>query len=217
MTASPSDPWAAAASQPDDPWSVPSPYSTPPGGRPPMPASPTSAPTGSQPTEPHPSVFPPTEPLTPTSAQPNSAAPGSAAPGSGLLGPGSLVPASVPPAQPGGPVIVQIAEIAVTSTTVYTPTGDIPLSGSQWQVNDYWFSQQRIPKWAIVMAIAGFCVLTVFSLLFLLVKETVMQGTVQVTVTNGTRQYVARIPVTDQTAVTAINQQVNYVRTLAAL
>jgi hypothetical protein len=100
---------------------------------------------------------------------------------------------------------------------VYTPTGDIPLSGSQWQVNDYWFSQQRIPKWAIVMAIAGFCVLTVFSLLFLLVKETVMQGTVQVTVTNGTRQYVARIPVTDQTAVTAINQQVNYVRTLAAL
>ena len=116
-----------------------------------------------------------------------------------------------------GPVIVQIAEIAVTSTTVHTPTGDIPLAGSQWQVNDYWFSQQRIPRWAIVAAIAGFCVLTVFSLLFLLVKETIMQGTVQVTVTNGTRQYVARIPVTDQTAVTAINQQVNYVRTLAAL
>jgi hypothetical protein len=36
-------------------------------------------------------------------------------------------------------------------------------------------------------------------------------------VTNGTHQYVARIPVRDQPAVTAINQQVNYVRTLAAL
>ncbi|MFD0517774.1 hypothetical protein [Paractinoplanes durhamensis] len=122
-----------------------------------------------------------------------------------------------PVAAAPGPVIVQIAEIAVTSTTVHTPAGDIPLAGSQWLVSDYWFSQQRIPRWAIVAAIVGFCVLTVFSLLFLLVKETVAQGTVQVTVTNGTRQYVARIPVTDQGAVTTINQQVNYVRTLAAL
>jgi hypothetical protein len=74
-----------------------------------------------------------------------------------------------------------------------------------------------LPPVAIIAAIVGFCVLTVFSLLFLLVKETVMRGTVQVTVTNGTRQYVARIPVSDQNAVTTINQQVNYVRSLAAL
>jgi hypothetical protein len=60
-------------------------------------------------------------------------------------------------------------------------------------------------------------VLTVLSLLFLLIKETVQRGTVQVTVTNGTRQYVARIPVTDQIQVTQIHQQVNYVRSLAAL
>ena len=130
--------------------------------------------------------------------------------------PGGLVPVPAVPPDPG-PVIVQIAEISVTSTTVLTPTGNLPLAGSHWQVNDYWFSQQRIPRWAIVVAIAGFCVLTVFSLLFLLVKETVTQGTVQVTVTNGPLQYVARIPVTDQAAVTAINQQINYVRTLAAL
>lgn len=134
--------------------------------------------------------------------------------------PPAATPSAPPVAGPAadvGPVIVQIAEIGVTSTMVHTPTGDIPLAGSQWQVNDYWFTTQRIPKWAIIAAIAGFCVLTVFSLLFLLVKESVVQGTVQVTVTNGTRQYVARIPVRDQTAVTAINQQVNYVRTLAAL
>jgi hypothetical protein len=120
------------------------------------------------------------------------------------------------PADPG-PVIVQIAEIGVTSTVVHTPTGDLPLAGSQWQVNDYWFTSQRIPRWAVIAAVVGFCVLTFFSLLFLLVKESVAQGTVQVTVTNGARQYVARIPVADQAAVTAINQQVNYVRTLAAL
>src|SRR3954462_1721728 len=134
--------------------------------------------------------------------------------------PWSVPPADPPPTAPlvdPGPVIVQIGEIAVTSTVVHTPTGDIPLAGSQWQVNDYWFSRQRIPRWAIVAAVAGFCVLTVLSLLFLLVKESVAEGTVQVTVTNGTRQYVARIPVSDQNAVTAINQQVNYVRTLAAL
>ena len=148
--------------------------------------------------------------------------PGSAVGGAASNDPWNVpAPGSVPPApasEPGGgPVVVQIAEIAVTSTTVRTPAGDIPLAGSQWQVNDYWVSQQRIPRWAIVAAIVGFCVLTVFSLLFLLIKESVMQGTVQVTVTNGTRQYVARIAVRDQAAVTTINQQVNYVRMLAAL
>ena len=131
------------------------------------------------------------------------------------------VPPPQPVASPGpvtpGPVIVQIGDLGVTSTVVHTPAGDIPLAGSTWQVSDYWHNEQKIPTWAIVAAIVGFCVLTVFSLLFLLVKETVPRGTVQVTVTNGSRQYVARVPVTDQSQVTYINQQVNYVRSLAAL
>jgi hypothetical protein len=134
-------------------------------------------------------------------------------------------PWSVPPPAPDpptylsapGPVIVQVGEIGVTSTVVHTPAGEIPLAGSTWQVNDYWHSEQKIPTWAIVCAIAGFCVLTVFSLLFLLIKETIPRGTVQVTVTNGTRQYVARLPVTDQSQVGYVHQQVNYVRSLAAL
>jgi hypothetical protein len=116
-----------------------------------------------------------------------------------------------------GPVIVQVGDIAVTSTVVHTPAGDIPLAGSQWQVSDYWHNEQKIPRWAIIAAIAGFCVLTVFSLLFLLAKETVPRGTVQVTVTNGTRQYVSRIPVTDPAQVNHVHQQVNYIRSLAAL
>jgi len=128
-------------------------------------------------------------------------------------------PPDMPPSDPvaPGPVIVQVGEIGVTSSVVHTPAGDIPLAGSNWQVSDYWHSEQKIPTWAIVCAIVGFCVLTVFSLLFLLVKETVPRGTVQVTVTNGTRQYVSRIPVTNQAQVAYINQQVNYVRSLAAL
>ena len=113
-------------------------------------------------------------------------------------------------------MIAQIGEISVTSSTVHTPAGDMPLAGSQWHVADYWQTEQKIPTWAIVVAIVGFCILTVFSLLFLLIKETVHKGTVQVTVTNGSRQYVARIPVTNQMQVHQINQQVNYVRSLAS-
>ncbi|WP_232234579.1 hypothetical protein [Actinoplanes sp. N902-109] len=116
-----------------------------------------------------------------------------------------------------GPVILQVGDMGVTSTVVHTPAGDIPLAGSTWMIQDYWHHETKIPTWAILASIFGFCVLTVFSLLFLLVKVTVPRGTVQVTVTNGTRQYVSRIPVTDQAHVTAINQQVNYVRSLAAL
>ncbi|GGQ78215.1 hypothetical protein GCM10010166_55420 [Couchioplanes caeruleus subsp. azureus] len=126
------------------------------------------------------------------------------------------MPASDAWAAPG-PVIVQIGDMGVTSTVVHTPAGDIPLAGSTWTVSDYWHHETKIPTWAIVASIVGFCVLTVFSLLFLLVKVTIPRGTVQVSLTNGTRQYVARIPVTDQAQVTFVHQQVNYVRSLAAL
>jgi hypothetical protein len=121
------------------------------------------------------------------------------------------------PAPPGGPVIVQIGELAITSSTVYTPAGEIPLRGSNWQVTDQWFAEQRIPTWAAIMAIVGFCILTVFSLFFLLVKETVYRGTVQIVVSNGPQQYVCRVPVTDQSQVYHLHQQVNYVRSLATL
>lgn len=140
-----------------------------------------------------------------------------------LAGPAPAYPVGSPPVSgppfgpPPGPVVAQIAEIAVTSSTVHTPAGDIPLTGSTWQVSDYWQSEQKTPRWAVVLAVVGFCVLAVFSLLFLLVKQTIHRGTVQVTVTNGPRQYVARIPVGTQAQVQHIHQQVNYVRSLAAL
>jgi hypothetical protein len=130
--------------------------------------------------------------------------------------PSHLAPTSGPGPDPGA-VVAQIGELQVTSTVVRTPAGDIPLQGSTWHVIDYWHNETKIPTWAIVCAVAGFCVLTVFSLLFLLAKETIPRGTVQVTVTNGSRQYVARIPVTAQPQVAYVHQQVNYVRSLAAI
>jgi hypothetical protein len=117
---------------------------------------------------------------------------------------------------PGAPeqVLVQIGEIAVTNTTVYTPSGPIPLRGSQWAVQDQWLSEQKTPTWAIVLAIVGVFVVCLFSLLLLLVKETRFHGTVNVTVTNGNQQYAARIPVYHQQQVHHIYNQVNYVRSL---
>ncbi|MDG4829093.1 hypothetical protein O7627_07215 [Solwaraspora sp. WMMD1047] len=152
---------------------------------------------------------PPPDPAPPRPPAPRSAPTSPTAPYPGH--PGGLTP-------PGGPepVVARIGEISVTATTVRTPAGEIPLAGSTWQVADYWQSEQKTPTWAIVAAIVGFCVLTVFSLFFLLVKETIHRGTVQVTVGNGPRQYVARIPVTGQPQVQQIHQQVNYVRSLAA-
>lgn len=154
-------------------------------------------------------------------AIPGQHAPGAARPWPGAARSGPWAPAAGPtgPYPPAaahpGPVIAQFGEITVLPTVVRTPLGDMPLAGSTWYVADYWHTEQKIPSWAVVLAIVGFCVLTVFSLLFLLARETVHRGTVQVTVSNGGRQYVARIPVTDPAQVHHINNQVNYVRSLA--
>ena len=136
------------------------------------------------------------------------------------------VPAAPPPPQnipvtvpyvDSEQVIAQIGEIQVTSSTVRTPAGQFPLKGSQWSVTDQWVAQQKIPTWAIVCAIAGFFCLTVFSLLFLLAKETVYNGVVLVQVHSGPYHYVSRVPVGNQAYVQHVYQQVNYVRSLAAL
>lgn len=116
---------------------------------------------------------------------------------------------------PAEPVLTQIGELTVTASTVHTPMGPIPLRGSQWSVQDQWLTEQKIPTWAIVMSIVGFFCLTVFSLLFLLAKETIFRGHVQVSVSNGGRHYVAYIPVHSHAQVHHLHQQVNYVRSLS--
>lgn len=113
-------------------------------------------------------------------------------------------------------VLAQIGEITITENTVHTPAGPIPLHGSQWMVQDQWMATQKIPTWAIVLAIVGFFCLTIFSLLFLLAKETIYRGHVQVTVSNGAQQYVTYVPVQSYAQVQYVHQQVNYARSLAA-
>ncbi|MEU1604918.1 hypothetical protein [Micromonospora matsumotoense] len=133
--------------------------------------------------------------------------------------PGPYPPLFAPPVPGIGqqPTAVQIGEILVSPPVIRTPAGVMPLAGANWYVTDYWQREEKIASWAIVCAILGFFCLTIFSLLFLLIKETRHYGTVQVTVTSGGHQYVARIPVVDQGQVQQINNQVNYARSLSTV
>lgn len=124
---------------------------------------------------------------------------------------GELIPANA-----AMPVLVQIGDIQVTAATVRTPMGEVPLRGSNWMAQDQWVTSQRTPGWAIACAILGFFCLTVFSLLFLLAKQTVCSGMVNIIVTSGGFQYQTRVPVNSQVQVHHIHQQVNYVRALAS-
>jgi hypothetical protein len=120
-------------------------------------------------------------------------------------------------AMPVEAVIAQIGDIQLTATTVHTPVGSFPLRGSRWHITDHWVAAQRTPTWAVVLAIVGFFCLTIFSLLFLLAKETTYSGIVQVTVTSGPYQYDTRIGVTSQLQVQHAHNMVNYARSLAAV
>ncbi|MFC4146900.1 hypothetical protein ACFO0M_11630 [Micromonospora mangrovi] len=177
------------------------PFSTPPNG---FTAPPTSAPFSTPPFS---------APPAPHSAPPAALVP---RPGPYPPAPMSAVPVTVPPHPVGQSVVaVQIGEIMVTPPVIRTPAGVLPLAGASWHVADHWQKEEKIATWALVCAVLGFFCLTFFSLLFLLVKETRHHGTVQVTVTNGAHQYVARIPVVDQSQVQHLNNQVNYARTLS--
>jgi hypothetical protein len=114
-------------------------------------------------------------------------------------------------------VILTIGDIQITANTIRTPVGTFPLRGSQWRISDSATTESKIPVWAIVLAVALFFCIAFFSLLFLLARENVQRAVVIVTVRSGGQEYIARIPAGDQAQVQYVYQQVNYVRSLAAM
>lgn len=112
-------------------------------------------------------------------------------------------------------ILTQVGEMAVTASVVHTPAGPIPVRGSQWTIQDQWRAERKIPSWAIALAIVGFFCVGPFSLLFLLAKEQLFGGHVQVSVANAGQQYVAYIPVQSHAQVQYMHQQVAYVRSLS--
>jgi hypothetical protein len=114
--------------------------------------------------------------------------------------------------------LATIGEITVTRDRIWTPTGWFRLRGSRWTVTEWPYARQRIPSWAIGLAVTLFFCIGPLSLLFLVASETVYQpGLVEVSVRNGRHHYVTRLPAGDAVALQYLRYQVNYVRQLAAL
>ncbi|MFF8788591.1 hypothetical protein [Streptomyces sp. NPDC015125] len=140
--------------------------------------------------------FPPSAPLQP-------------APGGFQAGPGGFQAGP----QPGG-MVLSLGDIAVTGDTIMTPAGPMPLRGAVWTATDMSRTEEKMPAHAVVLAIVFFffCLL---GLLFLLMKERVTTGFVQVTVNSGGRHHATMIPVQSREQVMFVLNQVNYARSLS--
>ena len=121
-----------------------------------------------------------------------------------------LVPAGAP-----DPIMTSIGDIAFSTHWLVTPVGTKPLRGTQILVTDFSRTESKIPGWAIVLAVLG-ALFFLLGLLFLLVKETVTTGSVQVMVHNDGLSHATQVFVRSPYEVAEIQQRANYARQLIA-
>jgi hypothetical protein len=112
-------------------------------------------------------------------------------------------------------VLVSIGDVAVTATSVITPAGTIPVREATFLFTDMSITTQGIPTWAIVLTVVFF-IFCLLGLLFLLVKETRTQGSVQVVVQGPRLVHAVTLPVWSPEQVWNYNAAVNYARSVAA-
>jgi hypothetical protein len=119
------------------------------------------------------------------------------------------------PAQalPAGPVLVTIGDISVEQYRIVTPAGVLPTQGTNWSAMDMTRTEEKIPAYAIVLAIIFF-LFCLLGLLFLLIKERKTTGFVQVTVQHGNRTHNTHVAAANPTQVADTLARVNYARTL---
>lgn len=127
---------------------------------------------------------------------------------------GPVIPAQRTPAEETP--VATVGDITVMPTTVRTPHGEFALRGTSWQVNEEWTPYRQLPGWALLAALLGLFVAGPFSVLFLIIRQTIYRGTAEVTVYSWTRQHVTRVPLDDLTASDRLRQQLTYVRSLAS-
>ncbi|AZS76580.1 hypothetical protein DDE74_22140 [Streptomyces lydicus] len=118
-----------------------------------------------------------------------------------------------PGAQPGG-MSLSLGDIAVSGGTIMTPAGPMPLKGAVWTATDMSRTEEKMPAHAVVLAIVFF-LFCLLGLLFLLMKERVTTGFVQVTVNSEGRHHSTMIPVQSREQVMWVLNQVNYARSLS--
>jgi hypothetical protein len=124
---------------------------------------------------------PPTAGALPTQPQP------------GAPPPGPLVPGGPYPPSQSDPILLWIGDIGVSRYWVVTPNGTGPLAGSQWIVRDGTRVEEKMPAYAIVLAVIFF-VFCLLGLLFLLIKERRVVGYIEVSVRTGDTYHVAQLP-----------------------
>lgn len=111
--------------------------------------------------------------------------------------------------------LVTIGDISCTQSQIITPSGTFPTAGAQWAVTDMSVTREQISQTGLVLALVGFFLVCALSLLFLLMKDRVTTGYIQVTVrgTNGIT-HVCNIPAHSPATMMDVSGRVNYARTL---
>lgn len=94
------------------------------------------------------------------------------------------------------PALAHIGDIVLSEHWITTPWGSAPLAGAQWSASDQAYPGQRIPVWAIVLAVVFFPL----GLLFLLFKETTWNGWIEITVRAHGLIHTTRLPYTPATS-----------------
>ncbi|WP_188896419.1 hypothetical protein [Microlunatus endophyticus] len=124
---------------------------------------------------------------------------------------------SIQPSTPGGsaePFLVSIGNIHATERHVVTPAGAWPIADVNIASVDQTSMSTRTPTWAVVLAIA-LVWFFLLSLLFLLAKESRLQGYIAVTVTTPRGQsYVEQVPVANGKARYEVFNRVSYLQNL---
>lgn len=90
--------------------------------------------------------------------------------------------------------LVSIGNIHATQHHVVTPAGTWPAADVNVTTQDQTATTTHTPAWAIVMVVI-FIWFFLLSLLFLLARETRVQGFVTVTVYAGGQSYVENVPI----------------------
>jgi hypothetical protein len=92
---------------------------------------------------------------------------------------------------------------------------DIPLRNTTWTFTNQTITTTRTSSLAVVLAILFFLV-CLLGLFFLLMKEKVTTGYVQISVQGDGLYHAAQIPITHAAQVGPLEANVNYIRTLVA-
>lgn len=123
---------------------------------------------------------------------------------------------------------VQIGDVRVDGTAIYTPVGIFPIQGSRWMVISHPIPMTTTAGWGVGLAVTfailavvfapftcGLSLLLMLGLLFLTAKTQTMSGPLIVSVQSGPYHYLAQeIVYSPQHAAEAL-QRVNFAQALA--